>query len=105
MSDYDVVIVGAGIAGLTAGLTAGRYGLSVAIIDQMGSGGQVLNVEKIENLPGFPQGVAGYDLGAMVRSRRRRRAPPSSSTRRRAWRARTTSGSCAAPRASCAPRR
>src|SRR3990170_1149404 len=66
MSDYDVVIVGAGIAGLTAGLTAGRYGLSVAIIDQMGSGGQVLNVEKIENLPGFPQGVAGYDLGAMV---------------------------------------
>lgn len=66
MSDYDLVIVGAGIAGLTAGLTAGRYGLSVAIVDQMGSGGQVLNVEKIENLPGFPQGVAGYDLGAMV---------------------------------------
>jgi thioredoxin reductase (NADPH) len=66
LSDYDLVIVGAGYAGLTSGLIAGRYGLSVAIIDQMGSGGQVLNVEKIENLPGFAEGIAGYDLGAIV---------------------------------------
>ena len=66
LSDYDLVIVGAGLAGLTAGLTAGRYGLSVAIVDQMGSGGQVLNVEKIENLPGLAEGIAGYDLGAIV---------------------------------------
>ena len=66
MKDYDVVIVGAGLAGLTAALTAARFGISVAVVDQMGTGGQVLNVEKIENLPGFPEGIAGFDLGPMV---------------------------------------
>ena len=66
MRDYDVVIVGAGLAGLTAALTAARHGLSTAIVDQMGTGGQVLNVEKIENMPGFPEGIAGYDLGPIV---------------------------------------
>jgi thioredoxin reductase (NADPH) len=45
---------------------AGRYGLSVGIVDQMGAGGQIVNVEKIENYPGFPEGVAGFDLGPMV---------------------------------------
>jgi thioredoxin reductase (NADPH) len=66
MREYDLVVVGAGLAGLTAGLYAGRYGLGVAIVDQMGAGGQVVNVEKIENFPGFPQGIAGYELGPIV---------------------------------------
>jgi thioredoxin reductase (NADPH) len=44
----------------------GRYGLSVGLVDQMGAGGQILNAEKIENMPGFPQGVAGFDLGPMI---------------------------------------
>jgi thioredoxin reductase (NADPH) len=63
---FDLVIVGAGLAGLTAGMIAGRFGLNVAIVDPGTTGGQVLNVEKIDNFPGFPQGVAGYDLGPMV---------------------------------------
>jgi len=64
--EFDLVVVGAGLSGLTAAMFGGRYGLSVALVDQMGAGGQILNAEKIENFPGFPQGVAGYDLGPMV---------------------------------------
>jgi len=63
---YDVVIVGAGLAGLTAGLIGARIGLNVVVVDQGATGGQVLNVEKIENYPGFPEGIAGFDLGPLV---------------------------------------
>jgi thioredoxin reductase (NADPH) len=66
MRQYDLVIVGGGLAGLTAAMYAGRYGLSTAVVDQMGAGGQIVNVEKIENFPGFPEGVAGFDLGPIV---------------------------------------
>jgi thioredoxin reductase (NADPH) len=66
MREFDLVIVGGGLAGLTAAMYGGRYGLSTAVVDQMGAGGQVVNVEKIENFPGFPEGVAGFDLGPMV---------------------------------------
>ena len=64
--DYDLLIVGAGLAGLTAGLVGARFGLRTGIVEHMASGGQVLNVEKIENFPGFPQGLAGFDLGPLV---------------------------------------
>ena len=47
---YDLVVVGAGLAGLTAGMVAGRFGLRVAIVDPGTIGGQVLNVEKIDVL-------------------------------------------------------
>jgi len=66
MAEYDVVVVGAGLAGLTAGLYAARFGLKTVIVEQLAAGGQVLNVEKIETFPGFPQGIAGYDLGPLV---------------------------------------
>src|SRR3954452_22965536 len=65
-SSYDVVIVGAGLGGLTAGLIRARFGLKVVVVDQGATGGQVLNVEKIENYPGFPEGIAGFDLGPLV---------------------------------------
>jgi thioredoxin reductase (NADPH) len=66
LNDYDLAIVGAGLAGLTAGMVAARFGLRSLVIDEMGAGGQVLNVEKIENFPGFPEGIAGFDLGPIV---------------------------------------
>src|SRR5437762_11990383 len=64
--DYDLLIVGGGLAGLTAAMYGARFGMRTAIMEHMASGGQVLNVEKIQNFPGFPQGVAGYDLGPLV---------------------------------------
>jgi thioredoxin reductase (NADPH) len=65
-AEYDLVIVGGGLAGLTAGLYASRSGLRTCLVEQMAAGGQVLNVEKIENYPGFPEGIAGFDLGPIV---------------------------------------
>jgi thioredoxin reductase (NADPH) len=62
MADYDVVIVGSGLAGLTAGLFAARHGLSTLILEANIPGGHLVSVEKIEDFPGFPDGVAGYDL-------------------------------------------
>src|SRR2546423_9392212 len=66
MTEYDMLIVGGGLAGLTAALYGARIGLRTAVVEHMAPGGQVLNVEKIENFPGFPQGVAGFDLGPLV---------------------------------------
>ena len=65
-NEYDVVIVGAGLAGLTAAMYAGRYGLRTAVIEQMMPGNQIINAAKVENLPGFPQGISGAALVPLV---------------------------------------
>lgn len=65
MSDsknYDITILGAGPAGLTAGLYAGRGGLKAVIVEKMMPGGLVANTERIDNYPGFPEGISGYEL-------------------------------------------
>ncbi|MCR4693995.1 MAG: thioredoxin-disulfide reductase [Pseudobutyrivibrio sp.] len=64
---YDLLIIGAGPAGLTAGIYAKRAGLSVLILDSSPiSGGQILNTYEIDNYPGIP-GVSGADLGKKMR--------------------------------------
>ena len=62
MSDYDVIIIGSGLGGLTAGLFAARYGLSTLVLEANIPGGHLISIEKIEDFPGFPDGVPGYDL-------------------------------------------
>src|SRR5919197_3611816 len=66
MRTYDILIVGGGLAGLPAGLFAARNGRSTLVLEPMIPGGHLANVTKIEDFPGFPEGVAGYDLGPMV---------------------------------------
>ena len=66
MRDFDLVVVGAGVAGLTAAMFAGRHGLSVVVLDRIGVGGQIVNAESIENWPGFPQGIGGHELGPLL---------------------------------------
>ncbi len=59
---YDTVIVGAGPAGITAALYLERSGCRVALVEKLTPGGQVLQTESIENYPGFPNGIKGYEL-------------------------------------------
>ena len=61
---YDLIIIGAGPAGLTAGLYAGRAKLSVLVLEKAAPGGQILVSDWIENYPGFPEGRSGADLMA-----------------------------------------
>ena len=65
-SEYDVVIVGAGVAGLTAAMYAGRHGLRTMVIERLMAGNQIINVEKVEDFPGFPDGVAGAELAPLI---------------------------------------
>jgi thioredoxin reductase (NADPH) len=65
---YDIAIIGAGPSGLTAGLYAGRGGLRAAVIEKMMPGGLVANTERIENYPGFPEGVSGFDLAQKMQA-------------------------------------
>lgn len=62
IKNYDIAILGAGPAGMTAGLYAGRGGLKAVIIEKMMPGGLVANTEKIDNYPGFPEGISGFEL-------------------------------------------
>ena len=104
---YDLIIVGGGPAGLTTAIYAARENLETLIIDSKGLGGQAGVTERLDNYPGFPEGIGGAELadrfvrqaaalrrrdaagalGRVDRGRRRRGArassPPTATTTRR----------------------
>ncbi len=61
-AQYQLIIVGAGPAGLTAGLYAARGRLKVLLIEKGATGGQVLVTDWVDNYPGFVEGISGFDL-------------------------------------------
>ena len=66
-SNYDLVIIGAGPAGLTAGMYAARARMNVLLLEKAVPGGQILVTDWIENYPGFPEGISGFDLSEKMR--------------------------------------
>jgi thioredoxin reductase (NADPH) len=69
---YDLIIIGAGPAGLTAGLYAARAQLNTLLFERLAPGGQVLNTDWVENYPGFPDGISGFDLADKMKTQAER---------------------------------
>jgi thioredoxin reductase (NADPH) len=63
---YQVIIIGGGPAGLTAGLYCARSRLNTLLIEKGIMGGQITNAERVENYPGFPKGISGIELGQLI---------------------------------------
>ena len=64
--EFDIVIAGGGVAGLTAALTAARLGCKTFVLTGDVLGGLLLSIDKVEGFPGFVDGVPGYDLCPMI---------------------------------------
>ena len=66
LSYYDAIIVGSGPAGLTAALYLAREGFEVLVIERSGLGGQAGITDRLDNFPGFPDGVSGDDFASRL---------------------------------------
>ncbi len=69
---HQLIIIGGGPGGLTAGLYAARAKLDVLLVDKGASGGQVLLTDWIDNYPGFPEGISGFDLADKMSAQAKR---------------------------------
>src|SRR5215212_767097 len=69
---YDLIIVGSGPTGLTTALYAAREGLDVLVIEKSGLGGQAGVTERLDNFPGFPEGISGAEFADRLTQQARR---------------------------------
>ena len=69
---YDLIVVGSGPSGLTAALYAAREGLDTLVIERGGVGGQAGVTERLDNFPGFPEGVTGAEFADRLRAQAER---------------------------------
>jgi thioredoxin reductase (NADPH) len=72
MKKHDVIIIGGGPAGLTAGLYAARSRIDVLLLEKLTPGGQAVTTDMVENYPGFVEGISGPDLVARMEQQARR---------------------------------
>ena len=70
--DYDLIIIGGGPAGLTAGIYAGRARLKTLLLEKLTHGGQMMSTDLVENYPGFPEGITGFELSDRMRKQAER---------------------------------
>jgi thioredoxin reductase (NADPH) len=66
MADYDVIIIGGGTAGFSAGMYSSRLGMKTLLVERLIPGGQIINVERIEDYPGLPDGVSGAEFSSKI---------------------------------------
>jgi thioredoxin reductase (NADPH) len=71
-SHYDLIVLGGGPAGLTAAIYAAREAIDTLVIERAAFGGQAAGTEKLDNMPGFPEGVAGLDFSNRLRQQAER---------------------------------
>lgn len=69
---YDLIVIGSGPAGLTAALYAAREGIDTLVIERGGIGGQAAITERLDNFPGFPEGVTGNEFANRLRAQAER---------------------------------
>ena len=72
MKEVDIAIVGGGGAGLTAAVYAARARRKTVVFERLVTGGQIATTAEVENFPGFPEGVNGFDLGQLFEKQARK---------------------------------
>jgi thioredoxin reductase (NADPH) len=71
-SHYDLIVLGGGPAGLTAALYTAREAIDTLVIERAAFGGQAAGTEKLDNMPGFPEGIAGIEFSQRLRQQAER---------------------------------
>ena len=64
---FDVIVIGGGPGGYTAALYAARAGFSVRVLEKLAPGGQMATTDRIDNYPGFPEGIEGFELAQKMK--------------------------------------